>query len=260
MIKNRILIRLIFLTATVAVLGTAFALAKQSGLLDGGQNIPPAITDPWKILEQIHRYYDRDSAFGQTYDITLYNDKEPGNILEQYDCVFYSGKDQVYSRLGTDETYCNKDLLIRADLTNKVVELMDAQPELITSKLPALKELKKRADDLKGRLTIIEENGKQVLAFKNEFDTEIKSYRVYFDPYTWAITSVKIEVWKEEAYRQEEPESLTMKISFGPLKTLDLFPEEFGRSRFLQLKSDTLTLQPDYMDFEFINQHGLPRK
>lgn len=258
MTKRRILIRSFFLAATVAVLGTAYALAKQSGLLNNAEKNQPSITDPWKILQQIHLYYERNPVFGQTYDIRLYSEKEPGVILEQYNCVYYSGNGKVYSSLGPGETYCDKDMLISADLENKVIDLAPLQPELLALNLPALKELKKLVGEMKGQLNVIEENGKQVLTFKTEFDTEIKSYRVSFNPVTWAITTVKIEIWKEGAFLQKDPEILTMDIGFGALKTLDNFPEQFGRNRFLRFNSDTISLQPDYLDFELINQLNLP--
>lgn len=260
MIKNKLLIRCIFLASIVAVLGSAYALAKQTGLLSPVANKRLAETDPWKILQHLHQYYDRDSVICQTYNIRLFSEKDPSVFLEQYECTYYTGKGQVYSRLGAAETYCNKDMLINADLDSKVVSILPSQPDLLRTGMPALKEMKKKATAMQGQLSIIEENGADVLLYKNDLDPDVKSYRVYYDPFSWAINSVKMEVWKEDAFLQEKPEPLIMEIQFSPLKTLSDFPEKFGRSRFLQLKNDTLALRDEYLDFELVNQLNLSVK
>jgi hypothetical protein len=258
--KNKLLLRIIFLVGAIAVLGTAYGLAWQSGILHAGTNKVPAETDPWKLLQRMHRYYQRDSVIEQSCKIRLYDEKAPGTTLEQYDCIYYGGKDEVYTRLGSGETWCSKELTVITDLDNKIIQLMPGQPELISMNMPALKQLQKMVSEAKGQLSLVEEQGKQVLTYHSEFDTDVKKYRIYFDPVTGAMTTMKMEVWKDDAFMQEQPGSLTIEIKFGPLKTLARFPENYGRNRFLQPGRDTLSLQPDYINFELVNQLQIPTK
>lgn len=251
MTKNKWMTRVIFFVGISVILGSIYTWAKEART--GGQEGKTISIDPWKVLQEINRYYQTDQVIKQACEIKLHSQNNPTVILEQYDCLYLISNEQVYSRIGPVETYGDKEIMVTADKENMLISLMPPDPAMLENNMPAMKQLQKLVREVKGELTIVEEAGKEVLSFRSELNPEIKSYRIYYDPKTWRIEKIRMEVWEQDAYMQESPRPLVMDISFSPMNKLDQFPEEFGKARFIRHVTDSVLLQSGYAEYEWIN-------
>jgi hypothetical protein len=62
-----------------------------------------------------------------------------------------------------------------------------------------------------------------------------------------------MEIWKDDAYLQENPRPMLMELDFSPIYKLDRFPVEFGKSRFIKNIGNSVELQNEYEGFEWID-------
>ncbi len=155
--------------------------------------------------EEYQRIYDRiknDSSMNLEATVTLYDGEVPAEIKEQTICRFIKKWDKYYSQFSYLQTYCNENWIVQLDTVNQVIIVSPVAPNRKKVKGPLMQPsfdvLFNEQADFRITGNVTQKNDKErELSCQSDFNPEVRSFDITYDPATYLVNRATIQWWKE---------------------------------------------------------------
>ena len=163
-------------------------------------------------------------------DIRLYDEKQPGVLLEMLSFRSYSNGNTFYTGFGPLITLSDGHWLIQVDSLSERIVVKEMNSELqsaITSDEAGMQMLEKIWQDtsvFKVNMKVSEKNRQRVIDISSEQNPEIRSVSLTYDPSTARIQHAEIRWLKEDQTGDDKNNALLSKISYRskPASVMDI--------------------------------------
>lgn len=160
------------------------------------------LPDPKEEFSRLYQRYTKDTVMALGGTITLYDGENKGTVKEKTTFRFVKQHDQFYSQFSYLESVCNGTMLVQLDTVNQVIMVSDNLAEMTGNGGPAQPSFdalfSEKADfKITGKVTQDKTSNDRTMSFKSDFNPEIKSYSVTYDPATYRIKHAVIQWWKD---------------------------------------------------------------
>ncbi|OQP63236.1 hypothetical protein A3860_25440 [Niastella vici] len=244
---------IIFIILAVAVSGLSVA-----GSLTGWFNKAEVVNELPGAKEEYQRIYDRiknDTSLNLEAAINLYDGEAPSAIMETTTCRYIKRQNKYYSQFSYLQTFCNGNLMVQLDTVNKVVVVSPVKGEKKRNKRfmePTIDMLFNEQADFRitGKVTQKNDNEREI-SCQSDFNPEIRSFDITYDPVTYQVKRATIQWWKEGSMT-EQPAANKVWISHidyrqMPPATINI-DEEI--SKIITIKKDQIEPAVGYQDYQ----------
>jgi len=250
--KRKIIVLIIILVVTLSGLAIAGSKAGWFTRSIAVNELPDAKEECKRIFDRVKN--DTNVNMGGT--ITLYDGEKTSEIKEKATFRFIRKQEQFYSQLSFLQTFCNGKLVVQLDTVNQVIVVADANQEKGNRKgamQPSLDELfNEKADfNITGKVTQ-GNNNDRTISFQSDFNPEIKSCELTYDPTTYQVKRAVIHWWKDGGAMIETAALDRVWIShidYQPLPVADINIDE-EINKIITIKKDQISPALKYQDYQ----------
>jgi hypothetical protein len=244
---------IIFIVLAVAVSGLAVAGAWWGRFANSRvvKELPGA-------KEEYQRIYDRfknDTSMSLDAVVTLYDGNDPGTIKEKTTCRYIKQQEKYYSQFSYLQTYCNGNLIVQLDTVNQVIVISpidEGRKKGKRSLQPTIDMLfsEQAGFRITGKVTQNNDNEREI-SFQSDFNPEVRSYDIIYDPATCQVKRAIIQWWKEGA----APETASgdpvwiSHIDYQPMPAVNMNIEE-EISKIITIKKDKIEPAVKYQHYQ----------
>ena len=188
--------------------------------------------------------------------ITLYDGEKPTEIKEKTSYRYLRKQEQFFSQLSFLQTYCNGNLAIQLDTVNQVIVVSNVSSGKRKGKgvmQPSMDMLFDEKADFKitGKVTQ-NENNERTISFQSDFNPEVKSYALTYDPVTYRVSRAVVQWWKDGGAIKETvtPNQVWIShIDYQQLPAADMnINEEINK--IITIKKDQIEPALKYQDYQ----------
>lgn len=135
--------------------------------------------------------------------ITLYDGDDPATEKEKTTCRYIKRQEKYYSQFSYLQTWCNGSMVVQLDTVNQVIVVAPIIAGWKTNKKmqqPTIDMLfnEQAGFSITGKVTE-KNNNERVISCQSDFNPEIRSYDITYDPASYKIKGATIQWWKEGA-------------------------------------------------------------
>lgn len=244
----------ILIILVVTVSGLALAGSKA-----GWFTKPTTVAELPDAKDEYKRIFDRiksDTNVNIGGTITLYDGEKPSGIKEKTSFLYIKKEGQFYSQLSFLQTFCDGKLVVQLDTMNQVIVLAEAGKDKGSKKgamQPSLDELFNEKADFKitGKVTQANNNDR-TLSFQSDFNPEIRSCALTYDPTTYQVKRAVIQWWKDGGVMEDVADSNRIWISHidyqRQVTSAININEEI--SKIITIKKDKIEPAVKYQDYQ----------
>jgi len=224
--KRKIIILII---GVVILSGVAIA-----GTRAGWFNTPVINNELPDAKDEFERISDRmkaDTSLNLAGTITLYDGEKPAEVKEKATCRYIRKGYQFYSQLGYLQTFSDGKLIVQLDTVNQMIavaKVATGKRERKRMMQPSLDMLFDENADfgIIGKVTQTNEH-ERTIVLQSDFNPEVKSYALTYDPATYRVSGAVIQWWKDGGAIKETMASNKVWISHidyqqSPASDLDI--------------------------------------
>jgi hypothetical protein len=245
---------LLIIVMVVTVSGLALAGSKAGWFTKSiTVNELPDAKDEYK---RIFDHIKNDTCVNMEGVITLYDGEKPSEIKEKTAFRFMRIQEEFYSQLSFLQTFCNGKLVVQLDTVNQVIVIADAGKREVNGKgrmQPSLDQLFNENADFKITGEVREgNNNERIISFESDFNPEIKSCALTYDPATYLVKRAVIQWWKDGGTMVEAADSNRVWISHidyqrQPASAINI-DEEINK--IITIKKDQIEPALKYHDYQ----------
>jgi hypothetical protein len=192
---------IIFIVLVAAISGLSVA-----GTLSGWFTNSPVVDELPGAKEEYQRIYDRinkDTSMDLEAVVTLYDGDDPATIKEKTTCRYIRRQQKYYSQFSYLQTYCNGNRVVQLDTVNQVIIVSSVGPGRKKNKRtlqPTFDMLFNEQADFRitGKVTKKNNNEREITC-QSDFNPEIRSFDITYDPVSYQVKRATIQWWKEGA-------------------------------------------------------------
>jgi hypothetical protein len=244
---------MIFVLLVVVISGLSVA-----GTFTGWFTNTKVVNELPGVKEEYQRIADRikkDTSVSLEATITLYDGEDPETIKEKTTCRYIKRLDKYYSQFSYLQTFCNGRLIVQLDTVNQVIMVSPVNGERKKnrrSQEPTVDMLFNDQADFRitGKVNQ-KNNNEREISCQSDFNPEIRSFDITYDPVTYQVKKATIQWWKEGALAATA-DSNAVWISHidyrqTPAGTIDI-DEEI--SKIITIKRDQIEPAVKYQDYQ----------
>jgi hypothetical protein len=195
MLKRKIIILIVMLVVAVSGLAIAGSNAGWFTYSTGAADLPDAKSELKKISDLVIN----DTSISLSGTIKLYDGEKPSEIKEKTIYRFIKRQEQFYTQLSYLQTFCNGKLVVQLDTVNQVIIVSNAGQAKKSKRamLPSLDVLFNENADFKITGKVSQDNNNRTITFQSDFNPEMKSCALTYDPATYQVKHAEILWWKD---------------------------------------------------------------
>ncbi|THU40045.1 hypothetical protein FAM09_09165 [Niastella caeni] len=245
---------IIFLILAVAVSGLSIAgnLAGWFANANVDNELPGAKEEYQRICDRIKN----DSSISLDASITLYDGEAPDEIKEQTTCRYIRRQDKYYSQFSYLQVFCNGKLVVQLDTVNQVIVVSPVATEHKRVKGP-MRQLtfdmlfNEQADFRIAGKVIQKNDNEREISCQSDFNPEIKTFDITYDPATYQVKRATIQWWKEGVAAETAAASQVWisHIDYRQLPAVNMDIEE-EISKIITIKKDQIEPALKYQDYQ----------
>jgi hypothetical protein len=248
--KKKIIILLIVL---VTITGLAIAGTRAGWFTNSisVNELPGAKEEYQRICDRIKN----DTSINLEATIILYDGEDTATIKEKTTCRYIKKQDKYYSQFSYLQTFCNGRLIVQLDTVNQVIVVSQVQLERKRNKRamqPTFDMLFSEQADFRitGKVTQRNDMEREITC-QSDFNPEMKSFDIIYDPVTYQVKRAKIQWWKEGAIAETAADNQVWltHIDYQPMPVVTINIEE-EISKIITIKKDQIEPALKYQDYQ----------
>lgn len=215
-----------------------------------------AQSDARRQAESIFSAYQSSASLSFKAVIKMYPAGKPQKLIDQVNADYVLQRDKYYCKMGNVEIMHNAGESLVVDHDEKIVLVGGAHPGQQQSKKEEaafdLQSLLFRMQLDSVRYTVVQKGLHKELSITGMADTRIKKYRIVYDPATFLVIHLYIEMLPEDASYGSEP--IVVDINYYQYDKKPRPDTFFTSGKFVDLKGKNTRLKPAYTSYQLVNQ------
>jgi uncharacterized protein YneF (UPF0154 family) len=248
--KKKLIVALIIVFSGLALWAIAFVTKNQTKKEIAND---PFINGKEELKNIYRQYMNMDSGLQVSGTIQLYDEEKKNLLVETTTFETSRMGRNSYNRLSYQQTFMNDSLMVQLDSVNKSIVVSRVNNEAIVpvnqSTFP-FEQFMSDTASFQISVSVLKDGNDRILTLVNDLTPEIKSTRIYYDPATYSIKHVEMELWKNAIREKgEENKCWLSKINYDHTSIGAINGKE-SIERIIKMNGAKIELTEAYKDYE----------